>query len=59
MALAAAKAIADAVGVDKINPSVIVPSVFDPKVAPAVAEAVRAAAGLVATPSDKSAPVLQ
>jgi malate dehydrogenase (oxaloacetate-decarboxylating) len=42
MALAAANAIADAVGADKINPSVIVPSVFDAKVAPAVAAAVRA-----------------
>ncbi|HEX6872266.1 MAG TPA: NAD-dependent malic enzyme [Micromonosporaceae bacterium] len=42
MALAAATAIADAVGPDKINPAVIVPSVFDPKVAPAVATAVRA-----------------
>ncbi|MDT5024883.1 MAG: hypothetical protein QOE61_1309, partial [Micromonosporaceae bacterium] len=29
---------------DKINPSVIVPSVFDSRVAPAVAEAVRAVA---------------
>jgi len=44
MALAAARAIADAVGAEKINPSVIVPSVFDPKVAPAVADAVRAVA---------------
>jgi len=43
MAIAAATAIADAVGEEKINPSVIVPSVFDPKVAPAVAAAVRAA----------------
>jgi malate dehydrogenase (oxaloacetate-decarboxylating) len=59
MAIAAAKAIADAVGVDKINPAVIVPSVFDPKVAPAVAEAVRAAAAEVAVPSDKAAPVLR
>jgi len=59
MALAAANAIADAVGADKINPSVIVPSVFDPKVAPAVAEAVRAAAGGVAALSDKAAPVLR
>ncbi len=41
MALAAAHAIADAVGEDKLNPSVIVPSVFDPRVAPAVADAVR------------------
>jgi malate dehydrogenase (oxaloacetate-decarboxylating) len=46
MALAAARAIADAVGPDKVNPAVIVPSVFDPRVAPAVAEAVRAAAKL-------------
>ncbi|GAA1711809.1 NAD-dependent malic enzyme [Fodinicola feengrottensis] len=47
MALAAATAIADAVGPDKINPSVIVPSVFDSSVAPAVAAAIRdvAAAG--------------
>ncbi len=44
MALAAAQAIADAVGEDKVNPSVIVPSVFDAKVAPAVASAVRAVA---------------
>jgi malate dehydrogenase (oxaloacetate-decarboxylating) len=44
MALAAARAIADAVGEDKINPSVIVPSVFDPRVSLAVAEAVRSVA---------------
>jgi malate dehydrogenase (oxaloacetate-decarboxylating) len=44
MALAAARAIADAVGEEKLNPMVIVPSVFDPRVAPAVAAAVRAAA---------------
>jgi malate dehydrogenase (oxaloacetate-decarboxylating) len=44
MALAAAQAIADAVGEEKLNPSVIVPSVFDPKVSPAVASAVRAVA---------------
>jgi malate dehydrogenase (oxaloacetate-decarboxylating) len=44
MALAAANAIADTVGIDKINPSVIVPSVFDARVAPAVAAAVRATA---------------
>ena len=44
MALAAARAIADAVGEDKLNPSVIVPSVFDVRVAPAVAAAVRAVA---------------
>ncbi|MFB6394651.1 NAD-dependent malic enzyme [Polymorphospora lycopeni] len=44
MAIAAARAIADVVGEDKINPTVIVPSVFDARVAPAVAAAVRAAA---------------
>ncbi|GGK27398.1 malate dehydrogenase [Pilimelia terevasa] len=44
MALAAAKAIADVVDPGKLNPSVIVPSVFDARVAPAVAKAVRAAA---------------
>jgi malate dehydrogenase (oxaloacetate-decarboxylating) len=50
MALAAARAIADAVGEEKINPSVIVPSVFDPKVATAVADAVRSVAKATATP---------
>jgi malate dehydrogenase (oxaloacetate-decarboxylating) len=44
MAIAAARAIADVVGEDKINPTVIVPSVFDARVAVAVAAAVRAAA---------------
>jgi malate dehydrogenase (oxaloacetate-decarboxylating) len=44
MGVAAARAIADTVGEDRINPTVIVPSVFDPRVAPAVAAAVRAAA---------------
>jgi malate dehydrogenase (oxaloacetate-decarboxylating) len=44
MALAAARAIADTVSGDKLNASVIVPSVFDPRVAPAVAAAVRAVA---------------
>jgi malate dehydrogenase (oxaloacetate-decarboxylating) len=44
MAVAAAQAIADAVGPDKLNASVIVPSVFDARVAPAVAAAVRAVA---------------
>jgi malate dehydrogenase (oxaloacetate-decarboxylating) len=39
--LAAAHAIADAVAPDELNSSYIVPSVFDPAVAPAVAEAVR------------------
>jgi malate dehydrogenase (oxaloacetate-decarboxylating) len=51
MALAAAHAIADAVGPEKLNASVIVPSVFDAKVAPAVAEAVRSVAkGMLAVP---------
>jgi malate dehydrogenase (oxaloacetate-decarboxylating) len=44
MLVAAATAIADAVGPDQLNPSYIVPSVFDAAVAPAVAAAVRAAA---------------
>jgi malate dehydrogenase (oxaloacetate-decarboxylating) len=42
MALAAAQAIADVVGEEKVNASYIVPSVFDAKVAPAVAAAVTA-----------------
>ncbi len=41
MGIAAAQAIADTVGEEKINPTVIVPSVFDNRVAPAVAKAVR------------------
>jgi len=58
MALAAAQAIADVVGQDKINPTVIVPSVFDPRVVVAVAAAVRAAAqsGAAATVADTSTP---
>jgi len=52
MALAAARAIADVVGEEKLNPSVIVPSVFDPRVAPAVAAAVRAAARATGSVSD-------
>jgi malate dehydrogenase (oxaloacetate-decarboxylating) len=58
MALAAARAIADTVGPDKLNASVIVPSVFDPRVAPAVAAAVRAVAkgedGLKGDPAPES-----
>jgi malate dehydrogenase (oxaloacetate-decarboxylating) len=42
--LAAARAIADAVAPSELNASYIVPSVFDPLVAPAVAAAVREAA---------------
>jgi malate dehydrogenase (oxaloacetate-decarboxylating) len=45
MLVAAAHAIADAVHPDQRNPSFIVPSVFDPAVSPAVAAAVRGAAG--------------
>ena len=44
--LAAANAIADAVAPEELNESYIVPSVFDTKVAPAVAAAVREATGL-------------
>jgi malate dehydrogenase (oxaloacetate-decarboxylating) len=44
MLVAAAQAIADAVSPDELNPSYIVPSVFDPEVAPAVAAAVRSVA---------------
>ena len=59
-ALAAAVAIADVVGADKINPSVIVPSVFDVRVAPAVAAAVRGTApgrlDPVETESESAAP---
>lgn len=40
-AVAAAKAIADCVGTEKVNATYIVPSVFDPNVAPAVAAAVK------------------
>ncbi|WP_053206446.1 NAD-dependent malic enzyme [Jiangella muralis] len=42
--LAAARAIAEAVGPEQVNASYIVPSVFDPEVAPAVAAAVKHAA---------------
>jgi malate dehydrogenase (oxaloacetate-decarboxylating) len=42
--LAAASAIANAVSPSELNASYVVPSVFDPHVAPAVADAVRAAA---------------
>ncbi|MEP6796613.1 MAG: malic enzyme-like NAD(P)-binding protein, partial [Lapillicoccus sp.] len=44
MMIAAATAIADAVAPEALNPSFIVPSVFDSAVAPAVAAAVRAVA---------------
>ena len=45
MLVAAAEAIANCVSADELNPSYIVPSVFDARVAPAVAEAVAAQAG--------------
>ena len=45
MLLAAADAIADVVDGERLNASFIVPSVFDAAVAPAVADAVRKAAG--------------
>ncbi|TCP56573.1 malate dehydrogenase (oxaloacetate-decarboxylating) [Tamaricihabitans halophyticus] len=45
MMLAAADAVADVVDGDRLNASFIVPSVFDAAVAPAVADAVRKAAG--------------
>jgi malate dehydrogenase (oxaloacetate-decarboxylating) len=54
MAVAAAHAIADSVGPDKLNASVIVPSVFDARVAPAVAAAVRAVAKGGATDPEPS-----
>ena len=44
--LAAARAIADAVAPEQLNASFIVPSVFDPEVAPAVASAVAEAASI-------------
>jgi malate dehydrogenase (oxaloacetate-decarboxylating) len=44
MKVAAAKAIASVVGDDELNPSYIIPSVFNHEVAPAVAEAVRTTA---------------
>ncbi len=54
--LAAAHAIADSVLPDELNPSYIVPSVFDASVAPRVAEAVRdAAAGTPAPPDETPA----
>jgi malate dehydrogenase (oxaloacetate-decarboxylating) len=58
MALAAARAIADSVGQEKLNASVIVPSVFDPRVAPAVAAAVRAVAKGPAADPDAPEPAL-
>ncbi len=47
MMLAAAKALADVVTEDELNPNYIIPSVFNDKVAGAVADAVRDAAKAV------------
>jgi len=55
MALAAARAIADVVGEDKLNPTVIIPSVFDPRVTPAVAAAIRAVVRGGAAPHNAAA----
>jgi malate dehydrogenase (oxaloacetate-decarboxylating) len=55
MALAAAMAIANVVGDDKLNPTVIVPSVFDPRVTPAVAAAIRAVVKGGAAPANEAA----
>ncbi len=57
MAIAAAQAIADSVGTEKLNASVIVPSVFDARVAPAVAAAVRAVAKGDAADPDTPDPI--
>jgi malate dehydrogenase (oxaloacetate-decarboxylating) len=46
MMIAAANAIADVVVASELNPSYIVPSVFDAAVAPAVAAAIRTVAGM-------------
>ncbi|MGZ4612022.1 MAG: malic enzyme-like NAD(P)-binding protein [Kineosporiaceae bacterium] len=55
MLVAAARAIADAVKPDELNASYIVPSVFDPAVAPAVAAAVRS----VAVTTDGARPAVE
>jgi malate dehydrogenase (oxaloacetate-decarboxylating) len=52
MLMAAATAVADVVDEDRLNPSFIIPSVFDAHVAPAVADAVRAAAVQNLSPVD-------
>jgi malate dehydrogenase (oxaloacetate-decarboxylating) len=54
--VAAATAIANAVSPDQLNPSYIVPSVFDPAVAPAVAAAVAQAPGETARGRPSSSP---
>jgi malate dehydrogenase (oxaloacetate-decarboxylating) len=55
MALAAAMAIANVVGEDKLNPTVIVPSVFDSRVTPAVAAAIRAVVKGAPVPANPAA----
>ncbi len=55
MLVAAARAIADAVRPDELNANYIVPSVFDPAVAPAVAAAVRS----VAVTTDGARPAVE
>jgi malate dehydrogenase (oxaloacetate-decarboxylating) len=57
MGLAAATAIANVVGDERANASYIVPSVFDPAVAPAVAAAVKNAAQGDPVPVSPGAPV--
>ena len=56
MGLAAAQAIADAVGPEELNADYIVPSVFDAAVAPAVAAAVSAAATATSQRPSTSSP---
>ncbi len=55
MLIAAAEAIADAVSPAELNPSYIVPSVFDPSVAPAVAAAIRRLTGADETVDEPAA----
>ncbi len=59
MLVAAATAIAEVVDGDRLNPSFIVPSVFDGSVAPAVAEAVRRAARQQLVPAEAADPPLR
>ena len=58
MLLSAAQALAGCVSDDQLNAYYIVPSVFDPKVARSVADAVRAAATDGSSDADDSAPSL-
>jgi malate dehydrogenase (oxaloacetate-decarboxylating) len=50
MQLSASDALAGCVSDEELNPTYIIPSVFDPRVADAVASAVRGAAGLAPLP---------